>query len=226
MTRTTAWREDARLMRARAIQGAVSPASFRAALLQVTGRERDAWLDAVLGLEELPDDGLELPPGCVPYLPCPVDALLRTVDAAQISAADVVVDLGSGVGRSAALIHLVTGAATIGIEIQSALVTAARALAKTLRLSRCTSIHGDANELVGDLPTGTVFFLYCPFSGARLSRVLDDLEDMARTRRIRVCTVDLPLPDRDWLAPVTTRDAQVTVHESRVGASPREAVDR
>src|SRR4029078_9775031 len=99
-------------------RGQHDPSMFRAALLRVPPTERDAWLDLVLRLGELPDDGPALPRDCVPYLPCPVDALLRIVDQAPVRASDVFVDVGSGLGRAAALVHLLTGAATIGLEIQ------------------------------------------------------------------------------------------------------------
>ena len=95
--------------------------TFRAALLDVPPAERDAWLDRLLGIDGLPDDDPALPRGCVPYLPCAVDAVLRVVDLAALTAADVVVDVGAGVGRAAALLHLLTGAAIVGIELQPAL---------------------------------------------------------------------------------------------------------
>lgn len=212
MTRT--WSDSAESIRSRVSQGTVDPATFRTALMSVPGLERDAWLNSVLSLDDVPDDGPELPPGCVPYLPCPVDALVRAVDTARIDENDIFVDIGSGVGRSAVLVHLLTGAATIGIEIQHELVVAARALTQRLNVSRCSAIHGEAASLTGYMMIGTVFFLYCPFSGSRLAKVLDDLEAIARTRRIRVCSVDLPLPTRSWLAPVPSSAAQVSVYES------------
>ena len=49
------------------------------------------------------------------------------------------------------------------------------------------------------LTIGSVFFLYCPFAGERLARVLGNLEDIARTRELRVCCIDLPLPPCSWL---------------------------
>jgi hypothetical protein len=60
-------------------------------------------------------------------------------------------------------------------------------------------IEGDAATLAGRVTTASVFFLYCPFSGARLARVLDDLEPIARTRPLRLCCLNLPLPPRAWL---------------------------
>jgi hypothetical protein len=175
-------------------------ASFRAALFAVPPAARDAWLDLVLDLGELPDDGPDLPRGCVPYLPCPVDALLRMTEQARVGASDVFVDVGSGVGRAAALVHLLTGAAAVGIEIQSGLAVAARGLAGRLPEARISTVEGDAVRLTRCIAIGSVFFFYCPFGGARLERVLDDLEPIARTRVLRVACVDLPLPPRPWLA--------------------------
>jgi hypothetical protein len=192
-----AHRRSAEAIRSQVSRGRAT--SVRAAIAQVPATERDAWLDAVLGLVALPDDDPGLPPGCVPYLPCPVDALLRVVDHAAIDASDVFVDVGSGLGRAAVLVHLLTGARAIGLEIQPALVRASRALAARLNLPHLTFVEGDAAALTGVFATGSVFFLYCPFSGARLQRVLAELEPLARRRPIRLCCVDLPLPPVPWL---------------------------
>jgi SAM-dependent methyltransferase len=173
--------------------------AFRAALLDVAPTKRDAWLDRVLGLRDLPDDGPDLPRGCVPYVPCSVDALLRVVEQARVSSLDVFVDVGSGRGRAAAFVHLLTGAGVIGIEVQSRLVCVARDLRTRLLASRVSFIEGDAVTLTGFVAIGSVFFFYCPFSGDRLVKVLGDLEVIARTRMIRVCCLDLPLPPCPWL---------------------------
>ena len=175
------------------------PSLFRAALLRVPAAERDAWLDSVLGLGDLPADGPALPRGCVPYLPSAVDTLLRVVERAPVRASDVFVDVGAGLGRAVALVHLLTGAPAVGLEIQPDLVRAARDLIKRLQLSRVSCIEGDGAKLAGVGDVGSVFFLYCPFSGDRLAKALADLERVARTRTIRVCAVDLPLPACPWL---------------------------
>jgi predicted RNA methylase len=206
--------ESARRARA-AIEGRRHDAhEFRASLLSVPPDARDAWLDAVLGLDAMPDDGPELPRGCVPYCPCPVDALLRVVEHARVGAADVFVDVGSGLGRAATFVHLLTGAGAVGIEIQSQLVHAARGLAGRLGTSRVSFLEGDAARLAGRVGIGSVFFLYCPFSGSRLASVLDDLEQVARTRAIRVCCVDLPLPDRPWLTRALESGGDLAIYES------------
>jgi hypothetical protein len=180
-------------------RGLQDPSAFRAALLAAPVRERDTWVDLVLGIDDLPLDGPALPAGGVPYLPCAVEVLLRVVDEAPVRATDVFVDVGAGAGRAIALVHLLTGAGAVGLEIQPELVRAAVGLTARLGLSRVACIEGDAATVAATMVTGSVFFFYCPFSGARLAKVLDDLEPIARTRQLRVCCVDLPLPPRSWL---------------------------
>lgn len=169
----------------------------------VPASDRDDWLDQVFGLEAPPNDGPELPRGCVPYLPSPVDTLLRMIDIAGVESHDVFVDIGSGLGRATILTHLLTGADAIGIEVQPELARRSRELASLLNARGASVIEGDAAELTRHVVIGSVFFFYCPFSGHRLDRVIDDLESIARTREIRVCSVDLPLPSRPWLVPVS-----------------------
>ncbi len=200
--------------RASVQEGLHVPAAFRAALLDVPPAHRDAWFDMVMGLGELHDDGPELPRGCVPYLPCSVNTLVRVVDKAPVGPHDVFVDIGSGVGRAAILVHLLTGASAIGIEVQPALVDEARRLAARLFLSRVPTVQGDAAQLARSMATGSVFFLYCPFGGERLERLLDDLEPFARTRDLKVCSVDLPLPARAWLAPEPGHEGDLTIYRS------------
>jgi SAM-dependent methyltransferase len=207
-------RERARRDRSPIAHGLRDPSLFRAALAGIPPVERDAWVDRALGLGELPDDGPELPSGCVPYLPCSVDVLLRLVEQAPVRASDVFVDVGSGVGRATALVHLLTGATAVGLEVQPALVTTARALATRLNLSGVSFVAGDAVQLTTALGSGSVFLLYCPFSGERLVKLLAQLESVARTRTIRVCCVDLPLPPCSWLTPAPPLSGDLAIYRS------------
>jgi SAM-dependent methyltransferase len=195
-------------------RGLHDPSAFRAALLGVPVGQRDAWVDLVLGLDDLPLDGPALPAGGVPYLPCPVEVLLRVVDEAPVRSTDVVVDVGAGPGRAIALLHLLTGAGAVGLEIQPELVDAARGLTARLGLSRVRCIEGDAATVTAFMVVGSVFFLNCPFSGARLAKVLDDLEPIARTRQLRVCCVHLPLPPRSWLTREPGRGGDLEIYRS------------
>jgi Histone methylation protein DOT1 len=210
-------RESAARARSTIQRGRHEPSAFREAILGIPPGARDAWLDAVLGLGALPEDGPDLPRHCVPYLPCPVEPLLRVVDRARVGPADVFVDVGSGLGRAAMLVHLLTGAGAIGLEVQSRLAAAARDMARRLVVPRVATVQGDAASLARFMTIGSVFFLYCPFSGARVDRVLGGLEGIARTRTIRVCAVDVPLPPRAWLALEPPPSGDLAVYRSTFG---------
>jgi SAM-dependent methyltransferase len=136
------------------------------------------------------------------------------VEQAPVRASDVFVDVGSGLGRATALVHLLTGAAAIGLEIQPRLVHTARDLATRLLVPRVSFVEGDAAQLAGVIAVGSVFFLYCPFSGDRLAKVLVQLERIAQTRTIRVCCVDLPLPPCSWLTLDPQISGDLAIHRS------------
>lgn len=213
-------RESAERVRSLVERGLHDASFFRMALLGVAPFDRDAWLDSVFGLGEVPDDGPALPRGCVPYLPCSVDVLLRMVEQAAVRASDVFVEVGAGAGRTAALVHLLTGASVIGIEIQPALVRASRDLLARLLVSRVSCVEGDAVALTGDVSNGTVFFLYCPFGGDRLAKVIADLQPIARTRMIRVCCVDLPPLACSWLTREPSPRGDLSVYRSTLHDAP------
>jgi hypothetical protein len=177
--------------------------------------DRDAWLNLLLDIEEVREDGPDLPRGCVPYLPCPVSTVLSVVDQAEVTSTDVFVDVGSGIGRTMFLVHLLTGAACIGIEIQSSLMKLATERAESLNLTRTRFIHADAVDLTRFITIGTVFFLSCPFSGERLERFLDRLESIARTRQIRVCCVDMAPLERPWLTSLDSTSPEFDLYRSR-----------
>ncbi|MCA9558002.1 MAG: hypothetical protein KC583_05485 [Myxococcales bacterium] len=202
------WRE-------RLLRGRVPPAELRAALDAVALHDRDAWLDELLGLTGIPADGPALPRGCVPYLPSGVAALRALIDAAAIGPADVVVDVGAGVGRAVVALHLLTGAAAVGVEVQPALVAEAKTLAAGLGLEAVSWLEGDAADHTAALAVGTVFFLYCPFSGPRLAAWLDALEPAVRGRRVHLGALDLPLPPRAWLEEVPGGGDGLVVYRSR-----------
>lgn len=194
------------MLRALVLERRATPALVRSALDSIPPRERDAWVDRLLELDDIPDDGPTLPRGGVPYLPCAIDSVLRAIDLAGVTETDRFVDVGSGVGRVTTIVHLLTGASTLGLEIQPQLATAARALASRLGLERVKTRDGDAH-----LDEGTVFFLYCPFSGDRLNTFLDELERVRRP--LRLCCVDLPIPARPWLTQLA-ESQDVTVFTS------------
>lgn len=193
---------------------AVTGTALLELILSLPFDERDAFVDQLLGIEPPPPD-VPLPRGAVPYLPSGVDEILAMVREAPLTAADELVDLGSGLGKVVLLAHLLTGARARGIELQRHLVDASAARAAALGLSGVSFVHADATELELD---GTVFFLYAPFNGELLERVLRRLEAAARRRRIVVCTSGLEL-DEPWLFPRPTSGGAVTLYESHSAES-------
>ncbi|MBA2544797.1 MAG: hypothetical protein H0V17_34450, partial [Deltaproteobacteria bacterium] len=158
--------------------------------------DRDSWVQEVLEVDPPPPD-IDLPAGAVPYLPCGVDEILATVRDVPLGPDDELVDLGSGLGRVVILAHLLTGARARGIEIQAHLVARARATHAALALPASVAFdHACATEAELD---GSVIFLYAPFNGAMLARVLDRLAALARRRRFTICAVGLEV-DVPWLS--------------------------
>lgn len=183
-------------------------------MLSLPPTERDAWVSRALELGEIPDD-IPLPRGYVPYLPAPVEAILRAVDELPIGSEDVVVDVGSGVGRAAALIQSLSGARVICVELQPQLLAASRALFARLGSERVTHVLGDASEHQAALGGANVFFMYCPFSGAHVERFLSRIRPLAACRELRFACVDLSLPALGWLEELPSEPGALRLFRSR-----------
>jgi SAM-dependent methyltransferase len=224
------------------------PSYLRVALNSIPKTERDSWWDRVLfgehpSFDLLPADCDDLPQGSTPYLPCPLDAVLAAAESLALSCDDILVDIGAGTGRAAALLHFLTGATTVGIEIQKHLFDQAVHLMREFFPKsdrplngrvRSTSefdfnskdsrphspkthlpmIHGDAIELLPQLRSATAYFLYCPFGGSVLTAFLAALETQAHDRRIRISCVDMPRLRVPWLQPISAHHPSVHTYES------------
>jgi hypothetical protein len=169
---------------------------------------RDAFIDELLGIEGVPADA-DLPAGAVPYLPCGVDEILAF--AGEIAPTDRIAVLGSGLGRAAFLLHLLSGAATYGIEIQAHLVDRARVIAARLDLP-VTFVHAN---LVDVELEASVVFLYAPCNGAMLDRVIDRIEALAERRPILIGAVGLEL-DHTWVVPRASASPGLSIYASCV----------
>jgi hypothetical protein len=205
-------RFDARAARAEVQAGTLRGAALRERLLSVPAGDRDGWLDEALGLPEPPPDVPSLPRGAVPYLPAGVDEILAMAEEAPLRPDDELVDLGSGLGRVVILAHLLSGARALGVELQGQLVQCARACSEELGLTGVSFEHADAASLELD---GSVFFLYSPFNGETLWRVLRRLEAVASRRPIVLCAVGLELPDERWLQGRGSSLPSLTLYDSR-----------
>jgi hypothetical protein len=122
----------------------------------------------------------------VPYQPTPARHIFDFLRRIGLSERDVLVDFGSGLGHVPLLTGICTQGRSVGIELEGAYVDCGRQCAEALKLGNVTFIEQDARE--ADLSSGTVFYLYTPFTGTILRAVLDSLRREAASREIRVCT--------------------------------------
>ncbi len=123
----------------------------------------------------------------VPYQPTPVRHILDLVAACRFSSDDLLVDLGSGLGHVPLLVSILTGVRTLGIEVQPDHAASAREVAQALHLGRVRFVAEDART--ADLSSGTVFYLFSPFTGSILSEVLSKLRQQSEDRPIRICSL-------------------------------------
>jgi hypothetical protein len=184
------------------------------------GLSYDHLDELMSGVFELREPGLAdvHPSGeMVFYQPTPVRHILSLIEACALSAADVLVDLGSGLGHVAMLASILTGARCIGVEAEAAYVASARHSAQSLGLSKVAFIQQDARD--ADLSDGTVFYLYTPFTGDLLRTMLRRLRHESLDRAIRVCTLGpcaLEVAKESWLETDTRPEPnQITCFRSR-----------
>lgn len=164
---------------------------------------RDELIDGVLQPTLTMQPDTPMPADMVAYQPTPARHIFSLLAQARLTADDVLVDLGSGLGHVPLLAAICTGATAIGIERETAYVGCAKASAAALQLSRAHFECIDAR--VADLSRGTLFYLYTPFAGAVLQSVLDALQREAAQRAIRLA-VHGPCVDavaaQTWLEPL------------------------
>jgi hypothetical protein len=147
----------------------------------------DELISGVLQSSEPKTAPLRRPPEMVFYQPTPARHILQLIRLSALSAADTLIDLGSGLGHVPILASILTGAMCIGIEAEQAYVASARECAEALHLNRVTFLHQNATD--ANLADGTVFYLYTPFTGATLKMVLQHLQKERRERIITICTL-------------------------------------
>jgi SAM-dependent methyltransferase len=185
-------------------------------LSSIPAPERDTAIERHLGIATPAPSSA--PPGAhlIGYHASGVAVIVRALIEVPVVADDVVVDLGAGLGKVVLLARLLTGAVAIGIELQPDLVNRARAAAASLGLDACFH-QGDARA--APLDSGSVFFLYAPFTGPALAEVVERLHAVARSHAIVVCALGIDL-DRDrqsrWLVPRVVESFWLTIYDSVV----------
>jgi Histone methylation protein DOT1 len=178
---------------------------------------RDELVSGVLQLREPGEPNFQPSPEMVFYQPTPVRHILHLIAAAALFEDDLFVDLGSGLGHVPLLVSMMTGAQSLGIEVQAGYVASARECAQSLHLDRVRFIPQDARE--ADLSSGSVFYLYSPFKGSILTQVLSTLRMESTRRSIKICSLGpctRTVANEIWLKPSALPDTgRITVFNSQ-----------
>jgi hypothetical protein len=148
---------------------------------------RDDFIASILQLGDPGDVSSRGSREMVAYQPTPVRHVLRLVKTLGLSAEDLFVDLGSGLGHVPLLASMLAGVQSLGIEIEPAYVAKAEECARTLRLEKATFVAADARD--ADFSKGTIFYLYSPFTGSILDQVLVSLRKQGQERSMKLCSL-------------------------------------
>ena len=165
----------------------------------------DELISGVLALQEPDEAEIHHRPEMVFYQSTPVRHIFDLIKVSALSAGDVLVDLGCGLGHVPMLTSIMTESKAIGIELQNTYIESARECAERLCLSRVEFLQQDARD--ADLSAGNVFYLYTPFTGTILKAVVAGLKREAKNREIRVCTLGpciSVVANEPWLTPTGT----------------------
>jgi SAM-dependent methyltransferase len=155
----------------------------------------DALLRGVLEVATPPQEREPGGEGMVHFERTPARAVLELVDRTQLAPESVFYDLGAGLGHVAILVHLLTGATCIGVEIEPAYCAYARRCIQELGIEKVTFLQEDAQY--ADYTAGQVFFMFTPFTGSMWRTVLERLAEVVRRKPIQVCSYG---PCTQWLA--------------------------
>ena len=145
----------------------------------------DIFVNRLCTYLPMPEPTLILEAEMVDYHKTPASVVLEI--ARRVEPEEVFVDLGAGLGQVALLVHLVTGARVVGLEIEPAFCAYAQECIAGLGLTDAVSfIEGDAR--FADLSEGTVFFMYTPFTGVLLETAFELLRLEALKRSFKLVT--------------------------------------
>lgn len=146
----------------------------------------DQLVNGLLLAEPAPEASGPMEAEMIFYQPTPARIVLEMLDQVELHPQDVFFDIGSGLGQVCMLVRLLGGIRVRGIEVEAAYCDYARRCAKRLNLAQVEFINADARA--ADYSTGSIFFMYSPFKGQMLARVLEMLGLEARKRVIRLYT--------------------------------------
>jgi hypothetical protein len=170
----------------------------------------DALTNGFLLMGAAPEETRTREPEMVYYQPTPARVVLELVEKADFQPNDVFYDIGSGLGQFVMLVHLLSRVRAKGVEFEPAFCDYARRCARELNLSRVGFTNADAREV--DYSDGTMFFMYTPFVGKMMERVLEKLKDESGKRGFRLYTYGpctSQVAQQGWLERVDQNGSEV-----------------
>ncbi|MCB0106363.1 MAG: class I SAM-dependent methyltransferase [Caldilineaceae bacterium] len=179
----------------------------------------DVLVDGIFGLQDAPAPTVTRTAEMVHCEETPALAILDLVDQVDFGPQDRFYDLGCGLGQVVMLIHLLTGVSACGVEIEPQFVDFAQQQAAALGIDDVHFFHADAQTAA--YSDGTIFFLFTPFRGAMLQRVLARLHAIAQKQPLRICTFGPCTPTvaaQPWLRPHSVgipHEYKLTVFDSQ-----------
>jgi protein-L-isoaspartate O-methyltransferase len=165
-------------------QGRLRGSALRRLFDDVPRFERDHFVEEVLGIAYPPlQEPALLTSEHMTYAPSGYDEIVRAFELTQLGPGDRFLDLGSGLGKVVMLAALLTGAESSGVESDGRLCALGRAAAIHLGVPSVQLQPLDARE--ASSADADVVFMFLPFAGEALARVMERLLADGRRRRTR-----------------------------------------
>jgi SAM-dependent methyltransferase len=171
-------------LHARLASGDYGRDHYRRDLAAMPAYEWNAFTDRLLDVDLVPDAERERESDMNHYLGSGVAVILDAI--AELTPNDVFYDLGSGLGKVTLLVAWLSPAKCIGVEYDPAYTRRAVELAAKIPGVVVEYVAADAREI--DYTNGTVFYLYDSFRGDIRASVMSRIEQVAKTKPVRVMT--------------------------------------
>jgi hypothetical protein len=180
-----------RRLQARVAHGRFTPEGLRRAFRRLVDATQpyDA-LDELwsrLFIPQVPEEPrIILDPDAVAYQPTPARAVLQLLERLPLSDADLVYDLGSGLGLVVQALALLSPARAVGLELEPSYLSSSERSAQALHLHRARFQMSDLK--LADLRGATVYYLYTPLRGKALEDLFARIQGASREREVRIAT--------------------------------------
>jgi SAM-dependent methyltransferase len=189
-------------------RGTLDRRAFASMLAEAPAEVRDHLAEEILDIAYPPEGAL--PAADVLDAPSGVAEILFAVEQAGLDREKTFVDLGSGAGKVVLLVAILTGATSIGMELDPRLLGEASRAAGWLGLSSARFVAGDIRQ--APLPMADVYYMHIPFAGSE--EVVDRLAAVAAHRKIRLLSQAIDLRRFPWLAARGTGRYWLEVYEA------------